>query len=121
MLTHRARHAVVAASALCIMAAPHADDSWPVAGRQGVVRMVIVPAGQARDKEAYERQIARLCEPGQTCFLNFYTNSTGVPPAVPLPDPISEEATAVFRRSMKQGAELFRWSCRLGVDPENCF
>lgn len=98
-----------------------ADEPWTVAGQQGLVRLVIVPPAQARDAEAYARQIGRLCEPDRTCFLNFFTNSTGAPLAVPLPDAIGHEATAVFRRSTKQGAELFRWACRLQVDAENCF
>jgi len=90
-----------------------ADEPWAVAGQQGLVRFVIVPAAMAKDEPAYQRQIARLCEPDRTCFLNFYTNADGAPPAVPLPDAIANEATATFRRSMKNGAERFMWSCRL--------
>lgn len=96
-------------------------DAWPVAGRQGVIQVVIVPEDAARDREAYARQIERLCPPQATCFLNFHTNSTGAPVAVPLPDAIAQESTAVFRRSIKQGGEYFRWSCRMGVDAANCF
>ena len=96
-------------------------DAWPVIGRQGVVRLVLVPPAQASDDAAYRRQIARLCEPERTCFLNFYTNSKGAELATPLPDAIAEEATATFRRSMKNGAELLRWSCRLKVPGKECF
>ncbi len=98
-----------------------ADAPWPVAGQQGLIRMVIVPAEQARERAAYVRQIQRLCEPDRTCFINFYTNSSGAPVAVPLPDAIDREATAVFRRSSKQGAESLRWSCRLQQPEPNCF
>ncbi len=98
-----------------------ADAPWPVAGQQGLIRMVIVPAEQARERAAYVRQIQRLCEPDRTCFINFYTNSSGAPLAVPLPDAIDREATAVFRRSSKQGAESLRWSCRLQQPEPNCF
>lgn len=100
-----------------------ADDEalWPVAGQQGLMRFVIVPPAQTRNREAYVRQIKRLCEPDRTCFLNFYGNSSGAPLAVPLPDAIDREATAVFRRSNKQGAESFKWSCRLQVPGEACF
>lgn len=107
--------------ALSLAATVHAAQTWAVAGQQGLVRYVIVPAEQARDREAYARQIAQLCEPERTCFLNFYTNSTGAPAAVPLPDAIDREATAVFRRSAKQGAETFRWSCRMQLAVEGCF
>ena len=34
---------------------------------------------------------------------------------------IDREATAVYRRSAKQGAERFQWSCRLQVSQEPCF
>jgi ABC-type amino acid transport system permease subunit len=92
-----------------------------MAGRQGVMRLVIVPQAEARDREAYAREIARICPPQTTCFVNFYTNSTGAPLAVPLPDAVSAEATAVFRRSTKQMAESFRWSCRMGTTDTDCF
>lgn len=112
------------AAALWLAALPFAaaaDDGWTVAGRQGLVRTVIVPAAQAADPAAYAREIARLCEPGATCFLNFHTNSTGAPTTMPLPDAIAHEATAVFRRSAKNGTERFQWSCRMNVAPNDCF
>ena len=85
------------------------------------MRFVIVPQEQARDRAAYFQQIQSLCEPDRTCFLNFFTNSTGVPLAVPLPDAIDHEATAVFRGSAKWESDTFRWSCRLQVPQEECF
>lgn len=98
-----------------------AGPAWPVAGRQGLIQVVIVPEAQARDREAYDAQIERLCPPQATCFLNFFTNSTGAVAAVPLPDAIAQEPTALFRRSVKQAGEYFRWSCRMGVDASDCF
>jgi hypothetical protein len=101
------------------LAAP--SDDWSVIGRQGMVRFVVVPNEQASNLAGYEQQIAHLCEPERTCFLNFYTNSTGAAPAVPLPDAIANEATATFRHSMKNGARVFMWSCRLKVSGADCF
>ena len=92
-----------------------------MAGQQGLVRLVIVPADQSRDADAYLRQVTRLCDPERTCFLNFYTNSAGAPLAVPLPDAIAAEATATFRRSKKNGAERFQWSCRMKMPQQECF
>ena len=113
----------VAVLAAALQAAPSAANEapWPVAGRQGLMRIVIVPMTQARDPAAYSRQIEQLCEPGLSCFLSFYTNSTGVPVSVPLPDAIDREPAAVFRRSSKQAAEQIRWSCRLGLPEADCF
>lgn len=96
-------------------------DPWPVIGQQGVVRLVMVPTDQAANPSAYERQIARLCEPERTCFLNFYTNSTGVALSMPLPDAIANEATATYRRSMKNGVQVLMWNCRLKVSARECF
>lgn len=107
------------AAATAQPAAP--PPAWPEVARQGVVRMIVVPLAQARDREAYTQQIALLCEEQGRCFLNFYTNSSGAPLATPLPDAIWQEPTAMFRRSDKRSAEQFRWSCRLGLDPGNCF
>lgn len=115
--------ALLAVLAACAAPALHAasDEPWPLAGQQGLVQFVIVPLEHARDRAAYARQIQRLCEPDRTCFLNFFTNSTGAPLAMPLPDAIDHEATAVFRRSAKRGSDTFRWSCRLQIAQEACF
>ncbi len=75
----------------------------------------------AADRDAYERQIQRLCDPERTCFINFYTNSTGATAGVPVPEAIAGEATATFRRSSKNGVQVFRWSCRMKVSADECF
>lgn len=113
--------AIAALAAASAGAAGAADEPWLLAGQQGLVRFVIVPAAQATDREAYARQVRLLCAPDATCFLNFYTNSTGAPLTVPLADAIDRESTAVFRRSAKQGAERFIWRCSLKIGLENCF
>jgi hypothetical protein len=111
-----------AALALAITAPAtcRANASWTVLGQQGLVRFVIVPVEHASDRAAYERQIVALCEPERTCFLNFYTNSTRARAEVPLPDAISSEATATYRRSMKNGVQIFMWSCRMKIAGD-CF
>ena len=98
-----------------------AEGPWVVAGNQGLVRIVIVPAEHASDRAAYERQIQVLCDPERTCFLNFFTNSTGAPLAVPVPDAIANEATATYRRSAKNGVQVFKWSCRMKMATPECF
>lgn len=114
--------AVLALAGAASAAAPPAPGAgWLVAGRQGLVGIVIVPMAQAADKAAYEQQIAGLCDPDRTCFLNFYTNSKGVAAAVPVPDEIANEATATYRRSVKNGVEAFTWSCRLKLPGKDCF
>ena len=95
--------------------------TWEIAGRQGLIQVVIVPPAQLRNRAAYVQQVGLLCAPEVTCFINFFSNSTGAPVGVPLPDAIAHEPTAIFRRSAKQGAEMFRWSCRMGSDEGNCF
>ncbi len=102
-------------------AAQQPAEPWPVVGRQGLVRFVIVPTESAKDRAAYTREISQLCEPEHTCFLNFYTNTQALPATLPLPDGIAQEATATFRRSMKNGAERFWWSCRMQISSETCF
>jgi hypothetical protein len=96
-------------------------DPWLLAGRQGLVQVIIVPMASAADRQAYERQIQRLCDPERTCFINFYTNSTGATAGVPVPEAIAGEATATFRRSSKNGVQVFRWSCRMKVSADECF
>ena len=95
--------------------------AWPVIEQQGLVRSVLVPSALASDDAAYRKQISRLCEPDRTCFLNFYTNSKGAALSTPLPDAITNEATATYRRSMKNGVEILKWSCRLKIPGQDCF
>ena len=71
--------------------------------------------------DAYRQQIETLCVGKETCFANFFTNSTGAALAIPLPDAITQEATAVLRRSGKNGVEGFRWSCRMSMPEPGCF
>lgn len=112
--------ALVLALASCASRA-EADADWTLAGRQGIIRLVIVPVEQAGDRAAYDRRIEELCRAQETCFINFFTNSTRAPVTVPLPDSIDREANAVLRRSAKQGVDSFRWSCRLKRPEPNCF
>jgi hypothetical protein len=103
------------------VAAAAADEVWQVVGHQGLLQVVIVPRDKATEAAAYRAQIAKLCAPERTCFINFFTNSSGVKASLPLPDAIAAEATARFRRSTKNGAELLQWSCRLGLPGGDCF
>jgi hypothetical protein len=102
-------------------AAAAEGDSWAVVGHQGLVQVVIAPKEHATDFAAYQAQISKLCAPERTCFVNFFTNTSGAEAVLPLPDAIAAEATARFRRSMKNGVEVFQWSCRLGLGAGECF
>jgi hypothetical protein len=115
--------ALLACAALGSHAAPasEATTGWIVAGRQGLVQLVIVPPADLRDEAAYRAQIARICPPQATCFVNFYGNSQGLTPTVPLPPAIADEPTATFRRSAKQMVESFRWACRMQLPGPDCF
>jgi hypothetical protein len=123
ILRRAARAVALAACAQLWAVGAFAADgaTWTVVGRQGLVRFVIVPVEQAVDQGAYQRQILALCEPVQTCFLNFYTNSSGATPELPLPDAIANEGTATYRRSMKNGVQVFKWSCRMKVAGSECY
>lgn len=123
----RARLPCIAACAAVVLCAPGGEPAaaqeatWPLVGRQGLLQVVIVPKEQAADLAAYRAQIPRLCAPDTTCFINFFTNTAGAVPALPLPDAIAAEATARFRRSTKNGVEVFQWSCRMGTGTPDCF
>jgi len=97
------------------------QPGWTVMGRQGIVLMVLVPTAEARDEAAYQREIEKICKDEINCFLNFYTNSKEVPVAVPLPDEISHEVTATYRKTYKKGVPLFTWSCRMQMIADSCF
>lgn len=104
---------------LLLPLASMAADPWTVIGRQGLVQFVAVPAAAASDRAAYDEQLARLCKPETTCFVNFYAVKPET--ALPLSDEGEKQATATFRRSMKNGAERFQWACRFKPGAEGCF
>ncbi len=112
--------ALIACALPAAAAAPAAND-WTLAGRLGLMQFIVVPEASARDRDYYTRVIEQSCGKEETCFLRFFTNSTGAPPAVPLPDAILAEPTALFQRSIKQAREQFQWSCRLQLAEANCF
>lgn len=115
--------AVAAVGAISASARADEPPSWQVVGTQGLVQIVIVPKEQEHDASAYKAQLAKLCPSDRTCFVNFYKNTSDLKAELPLPDAIAAEATARFRRSTKNGAELFQWSCRLaaGASATQCF
>lgn len=100
---------------------PANTQDWIVAGRLGLMQFIVVPEASARDRAYYSRVIEQSCDREETCFLRFFTNSSGAAPVVPLPDAILAEPTAMFQRSIKQAREQFSWSCRLGLAEANCF
>lgn len=98
-----------------------AAQEWQHAGRLGKAQYIVVPAAHAREMGYYRRVIEQACADDGACFLRFFTNTHGAPVEVPLPDAIEREATVIFSRSDKRGAEDFRWSCRLQMPEGNCF
>ena len=117
--------AVIAALAVTgtVQAQPQegADRSWQLAGSLGMLQFVVVSEARAKERALYNEAIAALCAPGATCFLRFFTNSSGASLGVPLSDAILAEPTAMYQRSAKQGNEIFQWSCRLAMPGGNCF
>lgn len=87
----------------------------------GIVQYIIVPADQARERGFYDRVVEAECGAAPRCFLRFFTNSSGAPVALPLPDAVQHEPTALFQRSDKRGGEDFRWACRMKVSTGDCF
>lgn len=113
-------------AALALAPASRAADApaagWELAGRLGLVHYVIVPVATARDRALYDRAIEQLCAGRGTCFVRFFTNTSGAPVGLPLPDAISDEATVIYQRSDKRGGGGdFRWSCRLKIPGSDCF
>ena len=103
-------------------AASAAAEPWPVAGRLGQLRFVVVPAGAvAADEAEYRRQADALCDDEATCFLRFFANAGGLPLAMPLPDEVLAQPLARLSRSGKRGMVVFEWSCRVQPQPGTCF
>ncbi|MGA0609023.1 hypothetical protein [Caldimonas sp. KR1-144] len=96
---------------------------WQVAGRLGLATFIVVPETAAADPLYYDRAIAALCPAEASCWLRFFTNTSGAALGLPLPEAIEREPTAIFQRSAKNGGRtMFRWACRLqGPGGGDCF
>lgn len=113
-MTYAAAAALMLAGPACAEQSPAAD--WQIAGRLGLATFIVVPTASAADTAYYDRAIATLCPAEASCWLRFFTNTTGATLGLPLPEAIEREPTAIFQRSAKNGGKaMFRWSCRLQV------
>ena len=54
-------------------------NSFNVAGQMGLMKFVIIPAEKQSDIEFHRKIVKEICIQGQTCFLNFFTNSKNAP------------------------------------------
>lgn len=114
--------ALMAACLLPAVARADSPDNWTLAGRLGLLQFVVVPEASARDGDYYRRIIDEVCaDRVASCFVRFFTNSSGARLDFPLPDAVLNEPTVMFQRSAKHQREQFQWSCRLGMAESSCF
>ena len=102
-----------------------ADDAdgnnFNVAGQLGLMKFVIIPTEKQNDVEFHRKIGKKICVEGETCFLNFFTNSKNAPEKVPLDDRILAEPTLMYKYSPKHRNEIEDWSCRLKLPIKSCF
>jgi len=102
-----------------------ADDvdgsSFNVAGQMGLMKFVIIPAEKQNDVEFHRKIVKKICVQGETCFLNFFTNTKNAPETLPLDDRILAEPTLMYKYSPKHRNEIEDWSCRLKLPIKSCF
>ncbi|HEY9194254.1 MAG TPA: hypothetical protein VIO81_15400 [Methyloversatilis sp.] len=114
--------ALMAACLLPAVVRADSPDNWTLAGRLGLLQFVVVPEASARDGDYYRRIIDEVCaDRVASCFVRFFTNSSGARLDFPLPDAVLNEPTVMFQRSAKHQREQFQWSCRLGMAESSCF
>ena len=102
--------------------ADNADGkSFNVAGQMGLMKFVIIPAEKQNDVEFHRKIVKKICVQGETCFLNFFTNSKNAPENLPLDDRILAEPTLMYKYSPKHRNEIEDWSCRLKLPIKSCF
>ena len=87
----------------------------------GLMKFVIIPAEKQNDVEFHRKIIKKICIQGETCFLNFFTNSKNAPEGLPLDDRILAEPTLMYKYSPKHRNEIEDWSCRLKLPIKSCF
>ena len=104
-----------------IIADDASGESFNVAGQMGLMKFVIIPAEKQNDVEFHRKIVKKICVQGETCFLNFFTNSKNAPENLPLDDRILAEPTLMYKYSPKHRNEIEDWSCRLKLPIKSCF
>ena len=97
------------------------EKSFNVAGQMGLMKFVIIPAEKQNDVEFHRKIVKKICVQGETCFLNFFTNTKNAPENLPLDDRILAEPTLMYKYSPKHRNEIEDWSCRLKLPIKSCF
>ena len=97
------------------------ENSFYVAGQMGLMKFVIIPVEKQSDIEFHRKIVKKICIQGETCFLNFFTNSKNAPEGLPLDDRILAEPTLMYKYSPKHRNEIEDWSCRLKLPIKSCF
>ncbi len=92
-----------------------------IAARAGIMQFIIVPIEHKRNQKFHINTIKELCPGKETCFLNFFTNSSDAELKFPLDEKILSEPTLIYRRSSKHQNATFQWSCRLKLAVSSCF
>ena len=96
-------------------------NSFTIAGQMGLMKFVIIPEEKQSDVEFHRKIVKKICVRGETCFLNFFTNSKNAPEGLPLDDRILAEPTLMYKYSPKHRNEIEDWSCRLKLPIKACF
>ena len=102
-------------------AADKFGNSFNIAGQMGLMKFVIIPTEKQSDVEFHRKIVKKICTLGETCFLNFFTNSKNAPEGLPLDDRILAEPTLMYKYSPKHRNEIEDWSCRLKLAIKSCF
>ena len=104
-----------------IFADDASEKSFNIAGQMGLMKFVIIPVEKQNDVEFHRKIVKKICVQGETCFLNFFTNSKNAPENLPLDDRILSEPTLMYKYSPKHRNEIEDWSCRLKLPIKSCF
>ena len=95
-------------------------NSFTIAGQMGLMKFVIIPEEKQSDVEFHRKIVKKICVRGETCFLNFFTNSKNAPEGLPLDDRILAEPTLMYKYSPKHRNEIEDWSCWLKLPIKAC-
>jgi len=98
-----------------------AQLNYSLIGSLGLMQFIIIPTERSKDINFHMEIVKKLCLPGETCFLNFFTNSKNAPEKFPLDDRILAEPTLMYKNSAKHRNEIMDWSCRLNLAIRSCF
>jgi peptidoglycan hydrolase-like protein with peptidoglycan-binding domain len=99
------------------------SGGWKLNGSQGLVRIVVIDKGQAKNQGVYRAAIEDICKSMPICQVLFWVEGTGAPKSLPMSDAQTGTQMANWNQNSNTGLRELLFSCKAfpATPKEKCF